>query len=112
MENGKRFCKNCQKETYYEREVMPEGYPHYAKRICGDCGKFIDWMKKPKVSQSQKDAQRTIELKKQALQLLTEEFHAKYSSMVIEIYELEIEYAYATDNNFWKEDEPNLSVVK
>ena len=91
---------------------MPEGFPHYAKRTCADCGRFIDWMKKPKVSQSQKEAERIIELKKQAIHLLTSEFHEKYSNLIIELYELEIEYAYATDNMFWKEDEPNLSVVK
>jgi len=111
MEKETKFCRNCNKETYYETEVMPEGFPHYAKRICGDCGKFIDWMKKPKVSQSQKEAERVIELKKQVIQLLISEFHEKYEQHIKELYELEVEYDYSTFNGFWKEDEPNLHIV-
>ena len=104
MENGMKFCRHCNKETYYEREVMPEGFPHYAKRTCGECHGFIDWMKKPKETRSKRDAAKVIELKKQALHLLTEDFHEKYTQLVIAIYELEIEFRYATDNDFWQDD--------
>lgn len=104
MGNRMKFCIRCNKETYYEREVMPEGYTHYAKRICGECGKFIDWMKKPKETRSKREAARVIELKRQALKLLIDEFHDKYSKLIIEIYELEVEFQYVTDNDFWKDD--------
>ena len=100
MDNSKRFCKNCNTETYYESEVMPEGFPHYAKRVCSECGKFIDWMRKPRSSQSQEEAARVIELKKQFIQLLVAEFHEKYEQQIKELYELEVDYDYTTDNNF------------
>ena len=104
MDNGMKFCRHCNKETYYEREVMSEGHPHYAKRICGECHRFIDWMKKPRETRSKKEAARVIVLKKQAVDILTEEFLAKYSKLVIEIFELEVDFQYVTDNDFWQDD--------
>ena len=111
MGDALKFCKRCNEEVYFDVEVMPDGYIHYAKATCSMCGKFIDWMKKPKFTNSKKEASRVIELKKQALHLLTEDFHEKYTQLVIAIYELEIEFRYATDNDFWQEDEINLHDV-
>lgn len=35
-------CGAVQRET-----ILMESGPHYAKEICGDCGKFFKWIKNP-----------------------------------------------------------------
>ena len=39
-------CKRCG-SINLDTEIMPEGYMHYSKTTCADCGCFIGWGKKP-----------------------------------------------------------------
>jgi single-strand DNA-binding protein len=39
-------CKSCGSIDLKET-VMPDGYVHYARIDCRDCGKFVKWGKKP-----------------------------------------------------------------
>ncbi len=39
-------CKSCGSIDLKET-IMPEGYVHYARIDCKDCGKFVKWGKKP-----------------------------------------------------------------
>lgn len=41
------YCKSCKREVETNRIMMPEGYQHYAKLLCIECGTFLVWEKKP-----------------------------------------------------------------
>ena len=38
-------CPKCD-SVHVKTHLMTEG-PHYAKQVCGDCGKFLKWEKNP-----------------------------------------------------------------
>ncbi|GAG11108.1 unnamed protein product, partial [marine sediment metagenome] len=40
-------CKNCEKEVEAEINEMPKDSLHYGKAVCPDCGRFLQWIKKP-----------------------------------------------------------------
>ena len=43
----KKYCRICQKDVEVITEILPPTGIHYAKATCPNCGRFIDWLKKP-----------------------------------------------------------------
>jgi hypothetical protein len=66
MSTKKVSKKDC-KHTKIEEIKMPDDYMHYGKSVCGDCGKFINWIPNPNVTakfkQRQKDCDVLLSLK-------------------------------------------------
>lgn len=41
-------CGRCDSEGPHREELMPDG-PHYGKLLCGGCGRWMRWVRKPLV---------------------------------------------------------------
>ena len=62
--DNRDVCKHCGSltlTTVKTRTQDKQNFPHYAKLVCADCGKFHRWLKDPKVTAEYEERVKDID---------------------------------------------------